>query len=91
MINLTYEELEEYIIKISSGKQIVYIEEFGDIVVFKYPSNDIKLITDSIYHKSYKEAIENELLPLKEIEKLLVDRGVFTEEDEIQVEKLKGQ
>ena len=91
MINLTYDELEEHITKISSGKQIIYEEDFGDILVFNYPSNNVKLIADSIYKKNYKEAIEEGLLPLKDIEKLIKDRGVFTEEDEAQVEKLKGQ
>ena len=91
MINLTYDELEEYITKISSGKQIQYIDELKEILVFKYPSNDTKLISDSIYHRSYVEAIEEGLLPLKDIEKLLVDRGVFTEEDEAQITKLTGQ
>lgn len=88
---LTYEEIEEFITIISSGKKIVYIEEIEDIVVFKYPSNDIRLIADSIYHKYYKKAIEDGLLPIDEVEKLIIDRGVFTEEDIKKVEKLKGQ
>lgn len=91
MIEITYEELEELITNISSGKKIIYLENLDDIVVFKYPNNDIKLIADSIYHKYYKIAIDDGLLPIDEVEKLLIDRGVFTEEDVAKVDKLKGQ
>ena len=91
MAELTYEELEELITVISSGKKIIYIEEIKDIFIFKYPSNDSKLIADSIYHKYYNLAIEDGLMPIAEVEKLIMDRGVFTEEDESKIEKLKGQ
>jgi len=91
MIDITYEELEELITMIASKKSIFYLDDIGDIVVFKYPSNDIKLIADSIYHKYYKKAIDEGLLPIEEVEKLIISRGVFTDEDVAKVEKLKGQ
>lgn len=91
MIEISYEKLEELITKISSGKNIIYSEGIDDIVVFKYPNNNIKLIADSIYHKYYKLAIDDGLLPIEEVEKLIIDRGVFTDEDVAKVDKLKGQ
>lgn len=90
---LSHEEVEKYLLKIFSGKEMVLIED-GDkdlFVVFKYPSNDIKMRANIIYEDAYNRAVREGHLSLADWEKLITERNIFTEADERQVQKLQDQ
>ena len=88
-MDLTHEELEEYLLKIFTGKQFVCVDGIG--LVFKQPNNSIKIEARNLYKRSYAKAIDEGLLSLKDLEKLIIDRGLFTEEDQQKLDKLESQ
>jgi hypothetical protein len=88
---LSHEELSNYITKISSGKDYIYIEDRNTFVVIQYPTNNIKQQATLIYEAAYEDALKEGLLPLKDFEKLLEERGIFTKEDTDNLAKLRGK
>ncbi len=88
-MELTHEELEEHLLRIFTGRQLVYIDGIG--LVFKQPNNFTKLEANSIYKRSYAKAVEEDILPMKDLEQLMADRGLFTEEDQQKIDKLESQ
>lgn len=88
-MNLTYEELELLIQKISVGKTYVYTGT--GFVTLIQPDNELKLKSHFIYEESYKQAIKDGLLAKKDLEVLIKERGLFSQEDENQVLKYNSQ
>ncbi len=88
-MELTHEELEEYLLKIFTGRQLIYINNAS--LVFKQPDNIIKMEANYVYKRSYSEALEEGLLSIKDLEKLIVERGLFTEEDQQRINNLESQ
>jgi hypothetical protein len=88
-MDLTHEELEEYLLRIFTGIKLVCIE--GIDLIFKQPDNLTKLKANYIYKKAYDSAVEEGILPIKDLEKLMEDRGLFTEKDREQIDKLESQ
>ena len=90
-MELNHEEVEAIISKISSGKDFIYDESRKDFIVLTYPSNELKQISDVVYKTTYDRAIKEGLLPLKDLENLLEERGVFTDEDQKLLTRLKSK
>lgn len=88
---LSYEEIENLIAVISSGKEYIYFKELQEFIVIHFPDNDIKLRADKIYESAYQEALKDGLLPKKELESLLYDRGIFTKEKDLALSKLQDK
>ena len=91
---LPFEELDSYIEQICTGQKVAHVEnKFGDKVplIFKYPAKDDQLIASLIYQRSLKEAEKMEIPSIDEVESLIRERGIFTEEDEAQIERLKSK
>lgn len=88
-MDLTHEELEEYLLKIFTGIQSTVIE--GISLLFKQPDNITKLKANAIYRKAYTEAVTDGILPLEDLEQLMKDRGLFTDEDQQKIDKLESQ
>ncbi len=88
-MDLTHEELEEYLLKIFTGIQPTTIESVS--LLFKQPDNITKIRANAVYRKSYDEAVEGGILPLKDLEQLMKDRGLFTDEDQQKIDKLESQ
>ena len=88
-MNLTYEELELLIQKVSVGKTYLLTEQgFVEII---HPTNSLKLKANFIYEKSYNQALKDGLLPKKDLEVLIKERGIFSQFDEDQVAKINSQ
>jgi len=88
-MNLTGEEVERYLYKIFNGKEKVYIDD--KLIEFRQPDLDIQIDANLIYDKALVDALADGLLSLKDLEKLILEKGLFTEEDEFQLSKLKDQ
>jgi hypothetical protein len=90
---LSHEEVEKHLLRIFSGKEVVMFEKDNDnlFIAFKHPSNDIKIQASIIYKDAYTKAIKEGMFPTEELEKLIVERGLFTEEDQKRVDKLENQ
>ena len=89
MIDLTYEELSNYLLVIFTGEKIKTYDDIS--LIFKQPSNRTRMLSEIIYDKAYKEAKEEGLLTTEEWEKVMLDRGLFTEKDLEGIEKLESK
>lgn len=88
-MGLTYEELDNCLVKIFTG---VEYEEIKDkFLMFKHPSNLIKQKANLIYNKSLKSALDQGLLPLKDLEELIEKRNLIPKEEQEKLKRLKSQ
>ncbi len=92
-MDLTHDQLERYLIKIFTGSELLYINDGSkDICIkFKQPNNAIMLRANVLYDKAYKDAISVGMLTLKDWEKLIKERKIFTDEDQRKVDGLKSK
>lgn len=92
-MELSYEEVDSYLLKIFTGKEIVNITKGSEeeYLMFKQPTSEIRLRATLVYERAYKQAIREGLYTITELEKLLSERGLYTEEDIAKVDKLKSQ
>jgi len=88
-MSLTGEEVERYLYRIFGGKYKTYIDD--KLIGFRQPDLDIQLDSNIVYDKTLKDALANGMLSLKDLEKLILEKGLFTEEDEAQLNRLKDQ
>lgn len=88
-MELSDEAIEKYIVNISNGSIIKYIEDV--FVIFRHPNNELKQKSDAIYDNSYEKAVKDGLLDKKSLEDLIERRNLFTEEDKKSLDKLKSK
>jgi len=88
-MSLTHDELDYYLTKIFSSVDFVYV---GDLLImFKYPNNVTKQRANLIYEKSYNDAVNNGILPQKDLEELIDKRNIITTAEKKFLKKLKDQ
>ena len=90
-MELSYDEQERYLLRIFTGQELIYFSSKKLYLVFKQPLNEIKLRANLVYDSTYKQAVEEGLMPIKEIENLLVERKIFTEQDEQKISRLRDK
>lgn len=93
-LDLSYEELDGYINQISTGQKLVEVEnKLGENkpLLFKYPTHKNQIVADLIYKKSFSEAKSMGIPTLAEVEELVKTRGIFTEEHEEEIKRLKSK
>lgn len=88
-MSLTHEELEKYIEQVCSSAKIVCLGS-GDFV-FKYPTTMISMKARLIYEAEYQKAIQEGLLPYKEMKKLIEERHLISESDQKALSSLKSK
>jgi hypothetical protein len=88
-MDLTYEEIERYLQSIFTGKKIVVINDI--YFLFKHPNNEIKMEAAIVYEGAYSRAIDEGMLPTKDLEELIKERKIFTEEDQKEIDNLKSK
>lgn len=92
-MDITHEQLERYLVEIFTGRKLVYINNGSkDICIeLRHSDNMVRLRANIIYDESYSKARSEGLYTTKDLEKLIKERGIFTEEDEKKIEKLESQ
>ena len=88
-MSLTHDELDYYLTKIFSGVDFVYVGNL--LLMFKYPNNVTKQRANLIYEKSYDDAVNNGILPQKDLEELIDKRNIITTAEKKFLKKLKDQ
>ena len=88
-MELTSDEVERYLNRIFTETELVYVSD--KLFIFKQPNNSIKAHSDLVYDRSYHSAVSSGLLPVVELEKLIKERNLFTEEDEDKLVELNTQ
>lgn len=82
-------EVENLIYYISSGTHLTIIND--DVVVFKFPDNYTKQLSEIYYKKEYEQSIKEGLLKREELEKLIDSRNIYTKEDRDKVSRLNSK
>lgn len=92
-MDLTHDQVERYLLKIFTGSELVYINNGSkDICIrFKQPNNAIMLRANLFYDKAYKDAVSEGMLTIKDWEKLIRERNIFTDEDQKKVDSLRSK
>lgn len=88
-MDLTFDEIEQYLVEIFSGKRYAFVSD--NFLIFIFPSNEVKQRANIVYQKSFKEAVDSGMLPLKDLEKLVEERNLITAEEILKLNKLKSQ
>lgn len=88
-MELSSDEIDKYLNIIFTGQKFVYIKD--ELLVFKHPDNIAKIKSDLIYDRAYESALSQGMLPVSELEVLIRSRGIFTEEDDNLLNRLKNQ
>jgi hypothetical protein len=88
-MSLTYDEVEQYLVRVFSGIFYTYEDDF--LLVFKFPSNEIKQRANLVYDKSFESAVNNGILPIKELEELIESRNLISVEETLKLKKFKSQ
>jgi len=92
-MELSYQELGDLITQISECVTLKEFNKGSDVLLleFRQPTNKILIRAKYIYDKSHKEAIDSGLLPTDELEKVIVERNIFTEADQKELEGLEAK
>lgn len=92
-MELSYDEIEKYLLRIFTGQEFIYINDGNqDILInFRCPDNIVKIKSNLLYDRFYNLALSEGMLSNKDLEDLILKRGLFTKEDQEKVEKLKSQ
>ena len=88
-MQLTHEEVEEYLENISTSLKIVDVN--NKILVFKYPSILSRMYSRRIYRDEYSKAIEEGMLTNDQMADLIKKRNLVSDADRKKLEKLNSQ
>jgi len=88
-MSLTYDELEEHLCKIFTGKEFVYIGD--EVFTLVFPSNAVKQQSVIVYKTAYTSAVDGGMLPAEDLEELIDRRQLISAEELLKLKKLKGQ
>jgi hypothetical protein len=88
-MELTYEETDLVISKIALGKTFLRFK--NEFIYIYHPSNEIKVKSKLIYEEAFEKALAEGLLPKKDLEDIILARGIFSEDDTNKVAKLQSQ
>jgi SepF-like predicted cell division protein (DUF552 family) len=88
-MSLAHDEIEHYLTRIFTGKGYAYVGDF--LLVFKFPSNEIKQRAQLVYDHSYEEAVKAGMLPSEKLEELVEARNLITADEIKKLKKLKDQ
>jgi len=88
-MQLTYEEVEEYLESISVRSKIVDID--SKVLIFKYPSVKLRMYSRRIYKSEFDKAIEEEMLTNDQMSDLIKKRNLVSDADRAKLSKLESQ
>lgn len=88
-MDLSFEDIEKYLNIIFTGQKFIFVKD--KLYILKSPDLLTKLKSDIIYDRAYKNALSQGMLPIAELDKLIRERGIFSEEDQAKLDRLKTQ
>jgi hypothetical protein len=88
-MELSYEEIDLLISKIAVGKSLIRTN--NEFIYLHHPSNELKMKAKLIYDDAYQQALSEGLLPKKDLEDIILARGIFGDDDAAAVAKLQSR
>lgn len=93
-LELPYDRVESLIFEISLGGKVVPVAKGTgkEIPLFiSHCSGVTKLHADLVYEQAYARAIDDGFLTIEETSQVMREKGLFTEEDEAEIERLQSK
>jgi hypothetical protein len=92
-MELSYEEQEAILLRVFTGTDYAVLRKDTEdiMVLFKYPSNSIKMISTTKYNHTYNRALKDGMLSISDLDKMIRERGMFTEEDDKEIASLESK
>ena len=88
-MSLSYENIEEYLLKIFTSIEYAFIHE--KFLVFKQPTNQMKQMANLEYQRAYDKAVECGMVSKKELQQVVERRNLFTSADKNKLKILQEQ
>jgi len=88
-MNLSHDDIEKYIEHVCSGIKIVDVDNKS--ILFRFPDNLTLVTARRLYEREYEKAIDDGLLPIDEMKKILEERDLIKEEDRRRLSSLKSK
>jgi hypothetical protein len=88
-MNLTSEEIEDYLDQIASASKIVDVDD--KVLLFKYPNLDNKMESRRVHRLEYKKSINEGLLSTDDMRGLIKERHLITDEERHELSSLKSK
>ena len=88
-MELTHEEIERYIDQISSGSKIVDIDD--EVILLKFPDRRDIMKARRIYDSEYKKSIDEGLLSMEDMKKIVESRNLLTDKDRRKLSSLESK
>ena len=96
-MDITHEEIERCLCKVFTGSDLLYVKDGSPEKEkgHQAPCPHLRLRANLVYDEAYDKAILEGMLSTEDLEKLIKERGLFTEKEEDELSrlesKLKGQ
>jgi hypothetical protein len=93
MLDLTFDELDEHITTVSTGIKLVSIDsaDGGVSLLFKQPTSEERMFARFVYKQTYKQAQDDGLKTVDEMEEILRERGIISEESDQKIKNLQSK
>ncbi len=88
-MDLAHDELERFLCSIFTGTKSIYVED--ELFTLRHPSNEVKMGADLVYTASYNKALEEGMLSTADLEKVIDERGMVTDEEKERLSRLESQ
>lgn len=88
-MELTHEEIERYIDQISSGSKIIDIDD--EVILLKFPSKRDIMKSRRLYDSEYKKSIDEGLLSMDDMKKIVESRNLITDDDKRKLSSLESK
>jgi len=88
-MDLTHEEVERYLEQICSKSKIVDVG--NETVLFKYPNTYSMMKARRIYEREYKNSIEEGLISIEDMRKIVKERKLITDKDQKELSSLNSK
>jgi len=88
-VDLTSEEIENYLDQISSASKVVDVDD--KVLLFKYPSVDNKMESRRIYQLEYNKSLDEGLLSTSGMKDLIKERHLITDEEKHELSSLRSK
>jgi len=91
---LSFDELDSYVRQICLGEKLTQVEAgSGEFVqlLFRYPTTRDLMVAEAVQQKAAEKAKKEGLPSVSDIDRVVRERGIFTEKDELEIEKLRSR
>jgi len=88
-MEISHDDIDKYLAIIFAGFKLE--EHDNTTFMFKQPSNKVKIHSNFMYDKACEQALEEGLLSLEDLEKLIIEKNIFTKEDSEELKSLENK